>query len=93
MVDETQVPERMVDTSVRDGLEIAVYLSVVLAALMLGFEDSLDEGGELLLIWGNNHRFDSRPHPRLPHGIDLRAWNLNHQAVGGLFAPCSWSQS
>lgn len=45
MVDETQVPDRLEDTSVRDGLEIAVHLSVVLAAFMLGFEDSLDEAG------------------------------------------------
>jgi hypothetical protein len=54
MVDATQLHQDLVDTSVRDGLEIAVYLSVVLTALMLGFEDSLDEIGELLLIWGTS---------------------------------------
>jgi len=51
---ETQIPERLEDTSARDGLEIGVYLSIVLAALLLGFEDSLDERRELLLIWGTS---------------------------------------
>jgi len=54
MVDATQTRKGLQDTSIRDGLEIAVYLSVVLTALMLGFEDSLNEGGELLLIWGTS---------------------------------------
>jgi hypothetical protein len=54
MVGPAYVADELQDTSVRDGVEIAVYLSVVLAALILGFEDSLDVPGELLLIWGTS---------------------------------------
>jgi hypothetical protein len=77
MVDATGVGEGLKDTSVRDGLEIGVYLSVVLTALMLGFEDSLDEGGELLLIWGTSigltlaHVFAFRVASTYEHGISF----------------------
>ena len=77
MVDGTQVREGLKDTSVRDGLEIAVYLSVVLIALMLSFEDALDEGGELLLIWGTSigltlaHIFAFRVASIYEHGIPI----------------------
>ena len=75
MVDATRLREGLTDTSVRDGLEIGVYLSVVLAALMLSFEDSLTEGGELLLIWGTSigltlaHVFAFRVALVYEHGI------------------------
>ncbi|MFV1960630.1 MAG: hypothetical protein ACC658_02235 [Acidimicrobiia bacterium] len=75
MNDATQIREVPEDTSVRDGLEIGVYLSVVLVALMLGLEDSLDEGGELLLIWGTSigltlaHVFAFRVAWTYQHGI------------------------
>ncbi len=77
MNDATQTREGMKDTSARDGLEIAVYLSVVLTALMLGLEDSLDEGGELLLIWGTSigltlaHVFAFRVGSIYEHGISF----------------------
>jgi hypothetical protein len=77
MNDATQVREVPEDTSVRDGLEIGVYLSVVLTALMLGLEDSLDEGGELLLIWGTSigltlaHVFAFRVAWIYQHGISF----------------------
>jgi len=38
---------------VRDALEMGVYLSIVLIALIVSFESSLDDGGEVLLIWGS----------------------------------------
>ncbi len=52
-----------------------MYLSVVLTALMLGFEDSLTEGWELLLIWGTSigltlaHVFAFRVALVYEHGI------------------------
>jgi hypothetical protein len=36
------------------GLEMGVYLSVVLIALVVRLEQSLDNGEELLLIWGTS---------------------------------------
>jgi len=97
MVDEAQIPEPLEDTSVRDGLEIGVYLSIVLAALIIGFEDSLDEGGELLLIWGTSigltlaHILAFRTATVYEHGISLtsgwrpvRAMTLVAVAVAAL---------
>lgn len=33
---------------------MGLYLSLVLMALIVGFERSLDDGGELLMIWGSS---------------------------------------
>lgn len=40
--------------SVRDALELGVYLCVVLIALIISLEQTLDEGGEVFLIWGTS---------------------------------------
>ena len=38
----------------RDALEMGLYLSLVLVALIVGLERSLNDGGELLIIWGSS---------------------------------------
>jgi hypothetical protein len=52
MLDEAQARMGQWKIPGRDGLEMGVYLSVVLIALLVGLEQSLDNGEELLLIWG-----------------------------------------
>jgi hypothetical protein len=54
MVDEAQARMGPWRIPGRDGLEMGVYLSVVLIALVVGLEQSLDNGYELLLIWGTS---------------------------------------
>ncbi len=54
MVDEAQIRMGPWIIPGRDGLEMSVYLSVILIALVVGLEQSLDTGEELLLIWGTS---------------------------------------
>jgi len=72
----------------RDALEMGVYLSIVLIALIVSFENSLDDGGEILLIWGSAvglslaHVFAFRLAQVFEHGITVaEGW----RSVAGMF--------
>lgn len=50
-MNSTQMPT---SSTPRDALEMGLYLSLVLVALIVGLERSLNDGGELLIIWGSS---------------------------------------
>jgi hypothetical protein len=60
-------------------MEMGVYLSIVLIALIVSFENSLDDGGEILLIWGSAsglalaHIFAFRLSQVFEHGLAVAA--------------------
>lgn len=85
-MDTSQLPG---SSTRRDALEMGLYLSLVIMALIVSLERSLSDDGELLVIWGSSiglaiaHVFAFRIAYVYEHGTEFRhGW----RSVGAMLA-------